>query len=131
MAIVLKITKPTFNVLTETNAKNFILDASLNHLRTSSSGSFTRTRPAASSLVVYTAHGLGYKPLAFAYFRSTANSNWFISMTQVESTNSRLGAYFNVELYVDTTNVYFRLNNYHGSNSYTIEVQYEIFFEGS
>lgn len=131
MTIVLKISKPTFNVLTETDAKNFILDASLNHLKTSSSGSFTRTRPPVSSLVVYTAHGLGYKPLVFAYFRSTANNNWFISMAQIEPTNARLGALFNVELYVDATNVYFKLNNYSASITYTIEVQYEIFFEGS
>jgi hypothetical protein len=131
MAIVIKITKPTYNVLTATDPRQFIFDSTLNHLKTSGSGSFTRTVTAGNSTVVAVAHGLGYKPLVLSYFRSTANSNWFISMTQIEPTNSRLGLNCNVELYVDTTYVYFKINNYDGSSSFTIEVQYEIFFEGS
>ena len=131
MAIVIKITKPTYNVLTETNPRNFIFDSTLNHLKTSSSGSFERTVTAGNSTTVYIAHGLGYKPLVLAYFRSTTNSNWFITMTQIEPTNSRRGINCNVELYIDSTNVYFKINNYDASVTFTIEVQYEIFFEGS
>jgi len=130
MAIVGKITKSTFNVLTESDPKNFIFDSSLNHIKTSGSGNFQRTVTAGNSTVVSVAHGLGYKPLVLAYFRSTANNNWFISVAQIEPTNARLNINFNVELYVDTTYVYFKINNYSGV-TYTIEVQYEIFFEGS
>ena len=131
MAIVIKITKPTYNVLTETDSRNFIFDSTLNHIKTSGYGSFQRTVNHGASTIVMVAHGLGYKPLVLAYFRSTANSNWFISMAQLEPTNGRVLIYFNVELYVDSTYVYFVINNYHASNNYTIEVQYEIFYEGS
>ena len=131
MTVVLKVTKPTFNVLTESDPKNFIFDSDLNHIKTSGSGSFQRTVAAGNSTIVYTAHGLGYKPLVLVYFRSTANNNWFISVAQIEPTNFRIAINFNVELYVDTTNVYFKINNYDGSASFTVEVMYEIFFEGS
>lgn len=130
MAIVLKISKPTYDVLTETNPRNFIFDSSLNHLKTSGYGSFQTTVAAGASDIEVVAHGLGYKPLVLAYFRSTANSNWFITMTQIEPTNSRRGISCNVELYVDSSYVYFKVNNYSGG-SFTIEVQYEIFYEGS
>lgn len=127
----LAVVKPGYNVLTEDNPKNFIFDSDLNHLKTSSSGKFRRTVAAGNSTTVTVGHFLTYKPLAIAYFRSTANDNWFITMTQVEATNSRAGINCNVELYVDTSNIYFKINNYDGSNSFTIEVKYEIFYEGS
>jgi hypothetical protein len=131
MTYVLKITKPTYDVLTETDARNFIFNSDLNHLKTYGSINFQRTVTAGNSTIVTVAHGLGYKPLVLAYFRSTANSNWFITMTQVEATSSRLGLNCNVELYVDSTYVYFKINNYDASATFTIEVKAEVFFEGS
>jgi hypothetical protein len=124
------VVKRGYDVLNETNPKNFIFDSDLNHLKTSSSGSFQRTVTSGNSTTVSVLHGLPYKPMAIAYFRSITNNNWFITMTQVEPTNSRTGINCNVELYTDLTKIYFKINNYDGSNSFTIEVKYEIFYEG-
>jgi len=130
MAYELKITKSGYNVLTETNPKNFIFDSSLNHLKTVSYGSFQQTVSAWGNSVVSIYHGLGYKPLAMAYFRNTLNNNYFITMGQVNpETDSRVGISYNVELYLTDNYLYFGLYNF-TSGSITFEVKYEIFYEG-
>ncbi len=131
MVFQLKISKPTYNALTETDPRNLVFDASLNHLKTVSYGSFEREVNSGYEedyVTVSITHGLGIKPMVIGYFRDTATNNWKITMTQIAPVIP-CRSQFNVEVYVDSTYVKFRIQNYSGSTK-TIEVQYEIFYEG-
>lgn len=127
---VVRITKAGFNVLTETDPKNMIFDSTVNHAKTAQDGSFTQAVSSFSNTEVTVNHSLGIRPLALAYWRNTANSDWFIPMSTPEVTTTRLSTgSLNVEIYVTTTQVKFNLINESGSSK-TFEVQYEIFYEG-
>jgi len=132
MTNVLKIAKPGFNSLTETNPKNLIFDSSLNHLKNKIAGSFTQTIAAGGNYTETVAHGLGsVHPLCMAYFRDTSTNNWLIALTEFGVNSSdRKSTEFSVEIFTDTTNVKIKvINNF--ATSKTIEVQYEIFYENA
>lgn len=129
MAFQLKISKPDNNVLTTTDPKNLIFDASLNHLKTALYGSFQRTVDSGyDKTTVSVEHGLGGKPLAVAYFRDTSTGDWQIAFTQIAAVLP-CRSNFNCEISVDSTYVKFMVSNYSGSTK-TFEVKYEIFYEG-
>lgn len=123
MGYKLAISKKGYDVLTETDAKNFIFDSTLNHLKTAAGGNFQQT----GSDTVTVAHGLGYRPLVVAYFFDTSDTTkYYIALSGAPSVSpARESAPANVSVYVDTTYVYFKV-----SSTITIEVQYEIFYEG-
>lgn len=125
MSVILAITKPTFDVLTETNPKNFIFHSELNHLKTAVYGTFT----VSGNGVVTVAHGLGYRPMALAYYCDTSNNtDWYITMGTYPSGDPfRVSAPANVAVLADTTNVYFDVS---GNTGDELLVHYEIFFEG-
>jgi len=127
---VLRISKSTYSAITETDPRNLIFDSGLNHLKTSTPGSFSRTLAGGANTVVTVAHGLGINPLAMAYFNETSNSKWLVSSSVAPSTSGfRYSADVSLSIYCDTTNVYFKLLNGVGS-SRTVDVEYEIFYEG-
>ena len=131
MATALKITKPTFNVLTEGSAKNFIFDSSLNHLKTAGSGIISKTVGAGGILSQSVAHGLAVKPMVVGYWRDTADTKWYITMSQpITATLSRQVTDLNVSHTVDATNIVFYFHNDNGS-SHTIQLKYEFLYEGS
>ena len=124
MTYVIKLSKPGFNVNTATD-KQLALSSELNHLKTSTSSSFQKTGDGTQTV----AHGLGYQPLVICYFRDTVTNNtrWYISMSGAPSVSpARFSAPCNVSVYVDATNVYLNVTG----NAGTIDVKYEIFYEG-
>lgn len=129
MATVIRITKPGYDVEKENDPNNLILDSGYNHLKTSLSGSFQQLVADTDTYTKTVDHGLIYRPLVLAYWRNTANNNWFIASTDPEQTIGRYVVSANCSLYVDTNNVYMKLWNYTGGNA-TFEVMYEIFYEG-
>lgn len=134
MAFKIKISKPNFNVLAETNPKNLIFDSDLNHLKNKIASSFTTTLASGGSFTQTVAHGLGaVRPLAMAFFRDTAGSDWFISFNENFPGGGgelRKSTSIQCELYTDTTNVYIKVTNNSGVSK-TVEVQYEIFYENA
>jgi hypothetical protein len=130
MVMIIKVSKPGYDVKEENNPNNLILDSTLNHLKTSSYGSFQQSINNASNYTKTIAHGLGYRPMALVYWRNTANSRWFIASADPEETIGRYSISANCSLYVNTTNVYIKLWNYTGGTA-TFEVMYEIFYEGN
>lgn len=68
MAEVIKITKPTFNVLTETNLFNFILTSDYPTYKISLEGSANFTMATGQWEAFYTIpHGLSYIPMVFGW----------------------------------------------------------------
>lgn len=130
MAQKIVITKAGFNALTETDPKNFIFDSSLNHLKTTQSGSVTLTIGTSSTAQGTVTHSLGYRPLVLAYFNDRADTaKWYNCMTQPEVTNTRRSTLLNVEIVSGTGNVVFNGINRKSSIG-TVDIQYEIFYEG-
>ena len=124
---VFKIAKPGFDPLTA-DPKNLIFDSELNTLKNKLSGSFTESLSAFETFTQTIAHGLSGRPLCMAYYRDTANSNWYIVGTTFGvSFEQRIGLAAHAEIYIDATNVYIKLAN--NATPRTVEVQYEIFYE--
>jgi len=129
MAVKIKVMKPGYDVLEKTDERNIILDSDLNHLKTKISSNYQQAIADNGDHTTTIAHGLGYRPLAMCYFRNTANDKWFISSTNPEDSEFRQSISANVNIYVDTTNVYLKIFNNTGGAA-TFEVKYEIFYEG-
>jgi hypothetical protein len=126
-----KISKPGYNVLTETDDRNLIFNSESNHLKTFSSGSFQQTFGTAFGTAAQAvSHSLGYRPLVMAFYRNTTNSNYFMPGANLDNFYLRIGVNADVGINVDSTYAYFYLSKYAGSAG-TIEVKYEIFYEGS
>jgi hypothetical protein len=128
--IVFRVSKPGYDVLSDTDAEHMAVDSEYNHLKTYKSGSFTVTVAAGNNSITTVAHNLGYKPLAMCYFRNTAENNWYISNTEPSGISvNRLSGVTYVSIYVDDINMYFRVGNA-DSVSRDVEIKYEIFYEG-
>lgn len=123
------VSKKGYNVLTETNPKNFILDSRLNHLKTAVPGTMQIVVNASSTNTDSVVHGLGINPLVIAYFNDSADSKWRVPVSQPDVTNIRYGTSLNVEVYITDTRVYFKAINRYGTQK-TVNIQYEIFYEG-
>lgn len=129
MAQKIIITKKGYDAVDESAQKNLIFDSALNHLKTALSGSKELTAEANATASHSFDHGLAIRPLVVAYFRDTSDTKWYVTMTQVEVTSVRKSTWLNVHVYVDTTKVYFLVINRTASQK-TVEIQYEVFFEG-
>ncbi len=130
MGYKLAVTKKGFDVLKETDPRNFIFDSDFNHLKTAVPGtmsinSVSDAAESADSVL----HGLGINPLVVAYWRDTTNDNWFIVMSNPNFAVQRRLTSMNVEVYVTDTRVYFNAQNSSGVTK-SFEIQYEIFYEG-
>lgn len=126
------ISKPGFGIET-TDPRNLVFDSERNHLKTFSSGSFQRSFSSSGQEQVNITHSLGYRPLVLAYFRKTSGNTYFICGQIFENFFSRLGIgtpIVDVGVRVTTSQVQFILKQ-ESSGSSTIEVRYEIFYEGS
>lgn len=129
MPIRFKVTKPGYDVLSEPDPNNYIYHSDYNHLKTKTSGSFTELIPYYDIVNISIAHGLNYIPLAMCYFRNTADDKWFINLGQPTTSEVRSSINANVSMYMDDTYINFRINNSTDTDM-TIEVKYEIFYEG-
>lgn len=124
---VFKIAKPGFDPITA-DPKNLIFDSTLNTLKNKLAGNYSQSLGSLGTHTQTIAHGLIGKPLCMAYYRDTANSNWYIVGTTFGvSFEQRIGLACHAEIYVDNTNVYIKLVN--NATPRTIEVKYEIFYE--
>lgn len=132
MAKVFKISKKTYNAITETDGRNLVLDSTKNHLKTRKSGSFTKSVAAfgtTDSQAVL--HNSSSRPLVLAYWRLTSSSNWLIvggCITPTTSFSRYSESNVGVDFYVDDTSVVFKLYNSTASSK-EFEVKYEIFYE--
>lgn len=127
------ISKPGFDVLTETDPQNFIFDSELNHLKTAGYGTVTLTAGSAGTQVQTVAHSLGYQPLVLAYYHNTVTNSdrWFITTTIFPSTGiSRLSTNDSVAAFAGTGSIGFLYKNQAGSAG-TVELLYEYFYEGN
>ena len=125
------ISKAGFNVLTETDPRNLILDSALNNLKTATSGTISKTLSGGTNTSQAVTHGLGILPLVLGFFRQSGQSEWFITMSAAYLVMfSRPLIDLNVAITVDLTYVTFFFTNDNVA-SRTIELQYEILYEGS
>lgn len=131
MTVVLRITKPTYNALTETNPRNFIFSSDFNHLKTAASGTISKTLAGNTSTSQTVAHGLSVLPLVLGYFRQSGEDEWYITMSAAAAVIlTRPLIDLNVAAAVDSTYVTFFFINDNAAQR-TIELRYEILYEGS
>lgn len=127
----IKVSKEGYDVLEETDKRNFIFDSDYNHLKTAGSGSFQKTLGNGSSTTETIAHGLGYRPLILCYWMEDSKAKWRIANADPEKSETRPETNANVTIYCDTTNIYFEVYNGYGSGgNRTFTIQYEFFYEG-
>lgn len=131
MSVRLAIVKEGFDVRSETDPKNYIFDASLNHLKTYASGTVSKSLTASSSSTEAVAHNLGYRPLVLAYYKtSDASTKWSVPLSDTgNSVPFRLSMNANVTVIVDEDNIYFFIKNKSGATR-TIDIEFEVFYEG-
>lgn len=117
-----KVSKPGFNVLTETNPDNLIFSSDYNTLKYYASGSYQMANVTTTTNVTI-AHNLGYMPFFIVYV-----NDFFAQPTQyaeVEYLNS-VGGLKAARAYVDANNLYLSYNS-GDANPYTINWYYKIF----
>lgn len=131
MSVVIKVSKPGYNVDEEADPRNFIFNSDYNHLKTAGSGEFQTTLASTASSVETIAHGLGYKPLSMAYWKEDSEDKWRIASTNPEHSEFSVSTNATVSLYCDDTNVYIEVyNGFASGGNRTFTVQYEFFYEG-
>ena len=128
---VFRISKPGIDVLANPQAKDLVLDSELNHLKTFSYGSFQQT---VSPYTVYNFiinHNLGYYPLALGYYRVLSTPDrWYICYINPDITLTyRYFTNVDVGIAVNQTQLIFKVYSRSSQNE-TIEVNYEVFYEG-
>lgn len=130
MSYTIRISKEGYNVLTETNPRNLIFDGSLNHLKTAFSGTISKTLNGNTAISQSVTHGLSVLPLVIGFFRQSGQSRWYITMSAAKATIFKRPLIdLNVGTAVDATKVtFFFIND--NSSSRTIELQYEVLYEG-
>ncbi len=131
MALKIKVSKEGYDVLKETDPRNFIFDSDYNHLKTAGSGTIQKTLGNSSNTTETVAHGLGYRPLVLCYWKEDSEGKWRLSSTNPERSEFRPNTNSNVGLNVTATNIVFQFWNGNGSGGdrdYT--AQYEFFYEG-
>lgn len=126
------ITKPGFDVLTETDPKNMIFDSDLNHLKTAGYGTLVGTATAGGTTVVSVGHLLGYQPLVLAYYHNLGTPDrWFQTTSIFPSTGiTRLSTNDSVATFSGTSSIGFFYKNQAGVAG-TVEILYEYFYEGN
>ncbi len=135
MTQVVKITKSTFNVLSETDPRNFVFDSTLNHLKTGQSGSITVTSAGTDIAGISwgtVTHNLSYRPLVVAYFQDSGTPGlWYQTMAYSSGLATRLSSDLNVGQEVGTDSVIFSATSQAGTSGWSTDTMYEIFYEGA
>ena len=76
------ISKPGYNALTETNPDNLIFSSDYNTLKYYVNGSFAIDLNSGTEIEYSLEHGLGYKPVFFAYLQWTDyDPNYFLNFS--------------------------------------------------
>jgi len=121
MTVLFKLTKPTFDALTETDPNNMVFSSAYNTLKYHVSGTVQLTASGSDTETSVT-HSLGYVPFFLVYYNSPISTTRF-SMTPFvfeDVTN-----YSYIESYADTTKVYFTIHT--NSLNATVDFYYKIF----
>lgn len=124
----LRVSKPTFNALTETDPNNYIFLSNLNTLKYYTSGdqSISITGDGTlKSTEVTIAHSLGYVPYFTCFvddFVSFANTRF----SQAPYRNETLTLVRKSEVYADSSNLYVKMFN-KSANAYTAKFYYKIY----
>ena len=127
MSQILDISKPGIDVGTATNSNDFIFNSSYNTLKYYTNGSIPLTIGSISTSTITEGtvnHNLGYYPFYEAYVNINGSPNYYLA--SYGSTASG-GKYFIAQAFVDTTNLYFKVdtNNHSGTETYVL--YYKIF----
>jgi hypothetical protein len=118
----LRIAKPGFNVLTETNLDNIIFDSSYNTLKYYLSGSVDLVVTGSDAEVEIT-HGLGFVPFFIAYVNLYAGDDEYYNICPGKFAD--VGIYDYAQAYADNQKLYFKV--YTNSVSNTFNFRYKIF----
>jgi len=112
MAQTLRISRPGYNALTDTDIDHYSLYADSDNvlIKEKTRGSTSVSASSTNSV----AHGLSYVPLFMAYFNDGTRENWVFGT----------GIYGLWEVYADTTNIHFKNKD---SSSRTFK--YYIFYD--
>ena len=121
----IKVAKPGFNVLTETDPDNLIYSSDYDTLKYHASGS-VNVKPLGSSLEATVAHGLGYIPYFTAYvdnFAGPAGVNYHMCPGKFDD----VPGYIDADVYADSTNLYFKVHTDYLNDVITFNFRYFIF----
>ena len=120
------VSKPGFNVLTETGPDNLVFSSDYNTLKYYLSGSYVMTASVNTEVTI--AHNLGYTPFFVAFTDAVATNPIGIANTYslIEYADLVGGVFVATRAYVDSTNLYLSAN-IGFSTSYTIHWYYKIF----
>lgn len=116
----IKIAKPGYNVLTETNPDNLIYSSDYDTLKYHASGE-AQVSVSGSPAEVTVAHGLGYAPFFIAYVDTFSPSG----LSQVPG-DAISANYTIANVYADATNITFRVDT-NLATPRTFTFQYKIF----
>lgn len=117
----MKLSKPTFNALTETDPDNLVFSSEYNTLKYYVSGTVQLSVSAADAETNVT-HGLGYVPFFLVYYKHPAFTTRF-SMTP--DVFEDVVNYSYIEAYADNDKIYFTTHT--NSLTATLDFYYKIF----
>lgn len=121
------ISKPTYNILTETNPDNLIFSSDYNTLKYYINGSTSITiigdgTDKYSETTI--AHNLGYVPFFIVYVDDFVNASAYYNI--VPSFNNTLFIFREAHAYANTSNLYIRMRN-KSTYTYTANFYYKIY----
>jgi hypothetical protein len=123
MTYIAKVSKPGYNVLTETNPDHLIFSSDYNTLKYYASGSYQMSGVTTTTNVTI-AHNLGYVPFCIVYCDDfVAGTGQYAITEYFNSIGGRLRA---ARAYVDSTNLYLSLNLATGT-AITVNWYYKLF----
>jgi hypothetical protein len=117
----IRIAKPGYNALTETNLDNIVYDSDYDTLKYYSSGSTSLSVNGANIETTVT-HNLGYVPFFIVYSNIPTNSSRYSMCPFVFAD---FGVYCYIDTYADSTKLYFSVTT--DSTVATITFLYKIF----
>lgn len=121
MSAIIRISKPGFNVFSETDINNIVFDSDYDTLKYHASGSISLAASGANAETTVT-HGLGYIPFFVVFYKSP------ISTTRYSATPEAfvdVGNYSFICAYADDDKIYFTIHT--NVLNATIDFEYKIF----
>ena len=123
MAQKIRISKPGYNVLTETDLDNIVFDSLYDTLKYYASGSVDVT-VSGSSVEATVTHNLGYIPFFTCFVNKYGNGSGG-DYNMCPGIINDFGVYVYSQVYADTTKLYFKVYTASASNTFTFK--YKIF----
>lgn len=125
MAYVIRVSKSTYNVLTETDPNNLIFDSDKNNFKILAEAIDSETVGANGTGILQVSHSLGIVPAAFCIvkYADTGHAYWAGSCDDVTNANFvyHRGMYRTIKaLQTDSDSAQVMIDNSYGSSSFTV-----------